>query len=272
MKFEKISTEAYKAYLEENRNAVTSNSQIALLVKYFEEKMPVPVRSTGASAGYDFVAPITVLVPAHGSAKVPTGIKVKLDKDKFLAMYIRSGYATKRGLELMNQVSVIDSDYYGNPSNEGHIVEFIKNNSGKPVIIEQGSRFCQGVIQQYFVVEGDEAGVGKSRNGGFGSTGDKVEVKEVEKETSHPSTAEGKEPELDKHEEDIIDTAEQRTSGVDASGNNAKEELEETVRDKVEPPVKEAEAHGETLDPEIPEAQQGKKHEGKKNLKKKMRH
>ena len=261
MKFEKISTEAYKAYLEENRNAVTSNSQIALLVKYFEEKMPVPVRSTGASAGYDFVAPITVLVPAHGSAKVPTGIKVKLDKDKFLAMYIRSGYATKRGLELMNQVSVIDSDYYGNPSNEGHIVEFIKNNSSKPVIIEQGNRFCQGVIQQYFVVEGDEAGVGKSRNGGFGSTGDKVEeVKEVEKETSHPSTAEGKEPELDKHEEDIVDTAEQRTSGVDASSNNTEEELEEVVRDKVEPPVKED------------EARQDKKHEGKKNLKKKMRH
>lgn len=173
MRFEKVNQEIYAKYLEHNRDAIVSDGQIALAMGYFKELLPLPVRSTGGAAGYDFVAPITVLIPAHGSAKVPTGIKVKLDDDKFLAMYIRSGYATKHGLELMNQVSVIDSDYYDNPTTGGHIIEFVKNNSDEDVVIECGSRFCQGVIQQYFVVEGDKAGVGNPRKGGFGSTGNK---------------------------------------------------------------------------------------------------
>ena len=181
MKFEKISVKEFEKYLYDNKPALKSDSQIKVDVDYFVNSMPLPVRSTSGSAGFDITAPVTILIPAHGSAKVPTGIKVKLDKDKFLAVYIRSSYANKKDLELKNQVSIIDSDYYNNESNEGHIIEYVKNNSDKNIVIEQGSRFCQGIIQQFFIVENDEYDKGNKRTGGFGSTGTNTEaIKEEE--------------------------------------------------------------------------------------------
>ena len=94
----------------------------------------------------------------------------ELDKDKFLGIYIRSSFGTKRNLELTNKVCIIDSDYYNNERNEGHILEFVRNNNSVPVTIKQGEAFCQGIIQTFFTVEGDEYGKGPKRVGGIGST------------------------------------------------------------------------------------------------------
>ena len=89
--------------------------------------------------------------------------------DKFLAIYPRSGLGFKYKLQLWNGVAIIDSDYY-NSDNEGHIFIKLYNDSpeGKTLLVEQGEAFAQGIIQQYFLTENDDArGV---RNGGFGST------------------------------------------------------------------------------------------------------
>ena len=128
------------------------------------------MRSTGGSAGYDFICPFDVCIKPGEIAKIPTGIKVELDKDKFLGIYIRSSFGTKRNLELTNKVCIIDSDYYNNERNEGHILEFVRNNNNVPVTIKQGEAFCQGIIQTFFTVEGDEYGKGPKRVGGIGST------------------------------------------------------------------------------------------------------
>ena len=125
---------------------------------------------TGGSAGYDFICPFDVCIKPGEIAKIPTGIKVELDKDKFLGIYIRSSFGTKRNLELTNKVCIIDSDYYNNERNEGHILEFVRNNNNVPVTIKQGEAFCQGIIQTFFTVEGDEYGKGPKRVGGIGST------------------------------------------------------------------------------------------------------
>ena len=43
--------------------------------------------------------------------------------------------------------------------------------TSKPMALEQGTKFCQGIIQPYFVMEDDNA-TGE-RTGGMGSTGEK---------------------------------------------------------------------------------------------------
>ena len=59
---------------------------------------------------------------------------------------------------------------YINSDNEGHIWVKLYNGSpeGKSLQINAGDAICQGVIQEYFLTDDDDAeGV---RNGGFGST------------------------------------------------------------------------------------------------------
>ena len=129
----------------------------------------IPKRATKGSAGYDFFAPFSFQLKAGESIKIPTGIRVQLDVDKFLAIYPRSGLGFKYKLQLWNGVAVIDADYY-NSDNEGHIFIKLYNDSpeGKTLLVEQGEAFAQGIIQQYFFTEYDDTrGV---RNGGFGST------------------------------------------------------------------------------------------------------
>jgi len=68
---------------------------------------------------------------------------------------------------LANGIGVIDSDYYNNPDNEGHIMFAIWPFEGD-VTFKKGDRIGQGVINRYFVTDDDKAE--GSRTGGFGST------------------------------------------------------------------------------------------------------
>ena len=68
----------------------------------------------------------------------------------------------------MNLLPVIDTDYYNNEKNEGHIMIRLYSPSEKPVTIEQGKAFAQGIFLPYGITVDDETdGI---RNGGFGST------------------------------------------------------------------------------------------------------
>ena len=61
-------------------------------------------------------------------------------------------------------------DYFNNKDNEGHI--FAKNrvekNLDKPIRINRGERFVQGIFIPYGTVDNDNVTTG--RNGGIGST------------------------------------------------------------------------------------------------------
>ena len=133
----------------------------------------LPKRATTGSAGYDFFAPFSFQLKAGESIKIPTGIRVQLDNDKFLAIYPRSGLGFKYKLQLWNGVAIIDSDYY-NSDNEGHIFIKLYNDSpeGKTLLVEQGEAFAQGIIQQFYKVDGDNVNI--IRKGGIGSTNGQV--------------------------------------------------------------------------------------------------
>lgn len=130
----------------------------------------IPERSTHKSAGYDIQSIETVVIPSGKYVLVETGVKCKLLKDEFLALYPRSSLATKHGLILANAVGIIDADYYNNAGNEGHIKVPLWNTSPNDYTVKKGDRICQGIIQNYWTTDDDTAN--KERYGGFGSTGD----------------------------------------------------------------------------------------------------
>ncbi len=128
----------------------------------------IPCRKTINSAGYDFMAINDIVLGAGEIKKIPTGIKVALNNDEVLNIYIRSSLGVKYNIRMCNQVGIIDSDYYNNQDNEGHIWICLQNEGNSEYIIKKGTGFAQGVITKYLVVDDDNAfGV---RTGGFGST------------------------------------------------------------------------------------------------------
>ena len=164
MKFEKVSL---NQFIKDVKSCAPGLNDSDYELMY--NALKIPKRATKGSAGYDFFTPFSFQLKAGESIKIPTGIRVQLDVDKFLAIYPRSGLGFKYKLQLWNGVAVIDADYY-NSDNEGHIFIKLYNDSpeGKTLLVEQGEAFAQGIIQQYFPTEHDDTrGV---RNGGFGST------------------------------------------------------------------------------------------------------
>ena len=130
--------------------------------------IPLPKRATRGSAGYDFVSPLEVTIPAGGTALIPTGIRAEMDPGWVLMLFPRSSLGFRHMLRLANTVGVIDSDY-AFAKNEGHIMVKLRNPLDTPVTIGRGERFCQGVFLPYGTAE-EEEDFGE-RSGGMGSTG-----------------------------------------------------------------------------------------------------
>ena len=163
--------------------------------------IPLPIRKTANSAGYDFVVAEDIVIPSYPSeilnalapqhisdaiftidemaqltkskgakpSLVSTGMKCALDPDTYLELSVRSSSPLKYWLILANSVGIIDADYYNNPDNEGEIFFQIINLSPYPIKLKKGDAIGQGIIKHYLTTE-DDAAIG-SRLGGFGSTG-----------------------------------------------------------------------------------------------------
>lgn len=130
----------------------------------------IPKRSTKFSAGYDFYMPYDLTIKKNEVVLIPTGIKVMLNSDEFLGIYIRSSLGFKYNLRMCNQVGIIDSDYYNNSSNEGHIFVKLKNEGDNDIILKKYDRYVQGIIQKYYIVD-NEKEIEDIRVGGIGSSG-----------------------------------------------------------------------------------------------------
>lgn len=136
---------------------------------FADQGIHLPVRKTAKSAGYDIEAAATVVLAPHAVTVVPTGLKAYMEDDEYLGIHIRSGISIKNGLMLVNSVGVIDSDYYNNPDNEGHIMIAYYNTNDTAYTIEKGERVGQGIFVKYLATSDDKAA--GARVGGFGSTG-----------------------------------------------------------------------------------------------------
>lgn len=139
------------------------------VVSSFEDaQINLPQRKTAESAGYDIECAETVTINPGEVKIVPTGIKAFMAYNEFLAIHIRSSIGIKRHIMLANCTGIIDSDYYNNEDNEGHILLGLYNLGTEAVTLEKGERVAQGIFTKYLVANDDEAnGI---RRGGIGST------------------------------------------------------------------------------------------------------
>ena len=153
-KFERISFSQFKKDVSDDIN---------LYNEYI-----LPNRATKFSAGYDFIAIDDFVIMPGEVKKIPTGIKVIMNDDEALFLYVRSSMGFKYNVRLTNQVGIIDKDYYGNPDNDGHIWISLQNHGDKEFVVKKGAAFCQGIFMKYLITDDDNAnGV---RESGIGST------------------------------------------------------------------------------------------------------
>ena len=143
------------------------------IAKGFENSnINLPVRSTKNSAGYDVEAAEDCIIPAFKPGQKPTlvktGIKAYMESDEVLILANRSSNPGKKGLIMANSIGVVDSDYYGNPDNDGHIMYAFFNFKAEDIEIKKGERIGQAIFQKYLVTDNDIAQ--GERTGGFGST------------------------------------------------------------------------------------------------------
>ena len=136
----------------------------------YEFDFKKPIRSTKHSAGYDFFSPLDFELRPGESITIPTGFKVYMEEDECLKLHPRSGQGFKFFVRLANTTGIIDSDYYGNPKNDGHILIKIRNEGEDVMEVEKGEAFAQGIFQKYLITDDDSFEEGKEREGGIGST------------------------------------------------------------------------------------------------------
>ncbi len=154
-KFEKISYEQFKKDISDN--------------KTLYEEYELPKRSTKNSAGYDIKSTESKIVKPMESIAFTTGVKVCMESDEVLYLYSRSSQGYKYNVCLTNSVGVIDSDYYNNSDNEGHIKVKLTNLGDSDYTVNIGDKIAQGVFMKYLTVT-DEEIIKKDRTGGIGST------------------------------------------------------------------------------------------------------
>lgn len=143
------------------------------VAKGFENSnINLPVRSTKRSAGYDIEAAEDCIIPSFKLGQKPTliktGLKAYMQEDEVLILANRSSNPGKKGLILANSIGVVDSDYYENPDNDGHIMFAFYNIKEDDVEIKKGDRIGQGIFQKFLITDNDMAQ--GERTGGFGST------------------------------------------------------------------------------------------------------
>lgn len=145
------------------------------VVKGYEDKgINLPVRKTAHSAGYDVEAAenitIPMFTPGCKPTLIPTGLKAYCQEDECYLLLNRSS-GPKKGFLMANSVGLIDSDYYGNPDNDGHFMFAFYNVSDVPVTIKKGEAIGQAIFSKYLITDDDNAK--GERIGGFGSTDNK---------------------------------------------------------------------------------------------------
>lgn len=158
--------------------------------KGFENKgINLPERKTKNSVCYDIEAAEDTVIPSiwktvfenfkiflSGSKEfkeikptfIPTGLKSYFLEDEVLFLANKSSFPLKKGLVAANSIGIIESDYYENESNDGHLMYIYYNFFPTDTIIKKGEPCGQAYFQKFLKADNDNAtGI---RKGGFGST------------------------------------------------------------------------------------------------------
>ena len=156
--------------------------------EFKSQNINLPTRKTMHSVGYDMEAADTVIIPSiwktifsnlrnylNGCKNfnkitpilIPTGLKAYCLEDEYYMLVNRSS-GPKKGFVMSNSIGIIDADYYGNETNDGHFYFQFWNFNKEDLIIHKGDVVGQVIFMKYLTVDNDSSeGI---RTGGFGST------------------------------------------------------------------------------------------------------
>jgi dUTP pyrophosphatase len=134
------------------------------------EGLPLPIRMTEDSAGFDLAAavPESVVLKPGEIRLIPCGFAMAIPKGYEAQVRPRSGLASKHGITMINSPGTIDSDY------RGEVSVPVVNHGHAPFTIERGMRVAQMVIMavpSVKMVEVEELDSTVRGKGGFGHTG-----------------------------------------------------------------------------------------------------
>lgn len=145
-------------------------NNIKVKLKKLNENAIIPSYGTEYAAGADLyaLAETDIVIAAHETVLIHTGIAIELPEGSVGLVFARSGLATKQGLAPANKVGVIDSDY------RGEIMIPLHNHTDVPKTVVNAERVAQLVIMPYFTAQfelcDDFSQTDRGTNG-FGSTG-----------------------------------------------------------------------------------------------------
>lgn len=140
-------------------------------IKKLKSNAVIPTCGSQYSAGYDLYAALdteSVVIPAHETVKIGTGLAIALPEGYFGAIFARSGLAAKQGLRPANCVGVADCDY------RGEYIVALHNDTDLPKAVQNGDRIAQLVVLPCLALDFevvDELSDTERGAGGFGSTG-----------------------------------------------------------------------------------------------------
>lgn len=130
-------------------------------------EIKLPTRGSMHSAGYDFYSPVDITIKPGEMGMIWTDIKASMYYDNVLLLFVRSSMG-KHPVVIANGTGIIDSDYYGNPDNDGNIGFRLLNLGDTSYEIKKGDRIGQGMFTKYLTIKDDNTTT--ERTGGFGST------------------------------------------------------------------------------------------------------
>jgi dUTP pyrophosphatase len=117
----------------------------------------------------DFDGKNYIDIPGEWRALIPTGLIMDIPCNHSVRIYPRSGISTKQGLNLINCVGIIDSDYVE------EVFIPVYNTAQKKIRIYNNDRIAQGeMVFNYKTLinfTNERPAKKTNRDGGFGSTG-----------------------------------------------------------------------------------------------------
>lgn len=127
----------------------------------------IPVRAHELDAGYDLFTREQVVIYAHDSATIDTGVHVEIPSGFVGFLKSKSGLNVKYGL---TGTGVIDAGY------TGPIVVKLYNHTDTPYMFDAGDKCIQLVLLPVYTPELEEVSIEEFNNSsrgdnGFGSTG-----------------------------------------------------------------------------------------------------
>jgi dUTP pyrophosphatase len=146
------------------------STKMKIDIKKLNDRAMLPTRGSEQAAGWDLYSnnEIAVVIQAHTTAMIKTGLSMAIPEGYFGAVYARSGLAAKQGLRPANCVGVIDSDY------RGEIMVALHNDTDEIKTVNPNERIAQLVVMPYLAVVFDKKEtLDETVRGskGFGSTG-----------------------------------------------------------------------------------------------------